>query len=297
MDGIRKYSVGHIAELCSISTKQLRYLDEKNVIVPAIRDENNNYRYYTEKQIEEILLIKEMKQLGIPLKRIAHILKNRNVETLRQELHSRLANAREEVERAMAKYDKILDMVMRFISAGDFHNTTEMAVEAPIADKKFHVVEVKPRAVVSTRYPGLYSVDRPFIARRAELYGIIEKYDLETSGPNMAIFHNGYMNQFNAELEDCLTDLEVLNLVKKINPHCPYCYTQKGFFAVTGVFVGHYRYMQPLYRAMEEWAIEQELQLSGDSVEEYVIGVTHTHIDTTYVTRIFLPLAGFGFDQ
>lgn len=296
MENDRIYSVGHIAQLCSISVKQLRYLDVKEIIIPAVRDENNKYRYYTEKQIEEILLVREMKQLGIPLQRIAYLLHNRNVETLRQELNQRLVKAREEVERAMANYDKTLEMVMRFIASKDLLSAAEAKTQKnePTADNEFHLVEVKSRGVVATRYQGLYSANKTFIARRAELYGIIEKYGLETSGPNMAIFHDGYMNQFHDTLGECRIDLEVCMVLKRMDPHCPHCYTQKGFCAVAGVHIGHYRHLQPLYQAMEKWAKEQDLHLSGDSLEEYVIGATHTSDEAAYLTRVFMPLAGFS---
>lgn len=291
MKDTKIYSVGQIAELCSISAKQLRYLDDKGIIVPATRDENNNYRYYSEKQIEEILLVKEMKQLGIPLNRISHLLDNRNVETLREELNLWLVNSREGINLAIAKYDKTLELVMRFINAKVFLNAK--ASERKERDEAFHVEEVNSRALVATRYPGIYSATQSFIDRRAELYGIIEKCELETVGPNMAIFHNGYMNQFYAEPEKCLIDLEVCMVIKKMNAQCSFCRTQNGFRAVTGVHVGHYRHMRATYASIEDWAKEHGISLNGESIEEYIIGATHTKNETNYITRIFLPLTGF----
>lgn len=292
----KTYSVGQIAKLCSISAKQLRYLDEKGIIIPAFRDENNNYRYYSEKQIEEILLVKEMKQLGLPLERISHLLCNRDIETLRKELNIWLDNAREEVNSAMIKYDKTLELMMRFIDVKDFLSVDTAEIDGLTPNKAFRLKEVEARALVATRYSGIYMATQLFIKRRAELYGIIEKYGLETTGPNMAIFHNGYQNQFNSELEKCLTDLEVCMAVKKIKVECPYCRMQKKFRAVTGIHIGHYRHMHTTYVAMEAWGKDHNLNLNGASIEEYIIGATHTSNETNYITRIFLPLAGYTID-
>lgn len=287
----KTYSVGQIAKLCNVSAKQLRYLDEKKIIVPDFRDEHNGYRYYSEKQIEEILLVKEMQQLGLPLNRISHLLCNRNIETLCQELNAWLEGAREEVNNTMLKYDKTLELAMRFIDAKNFLSLGTAKIDGRALDKTFHLKDIEARALVATRYSGIYSATQSFINRRAELYGIIEKYDLETTGPNLAIFHNGYHNQFNPEPEKCLIDLEVCMIVKKIKMECPYYRTQQAFRAVTGIHTGHYRHMRTTYVTMEAWAKDNDLHLNGISIEEYVIGATHTSNENYYITRIFLPLA------
>ena len=40
------YSIGKVSEICNIPIKTLRYYDKINVMVPNLRQENNNYRYY-----------------------------------------------------------------------------------------------------------------------------------------------------------------------------------------------------------------------------------------------------------
>ncbi|MPN43485.1 hypothetical protein SDC9_191045 [bioreactor metagenome] len=56
------------------------------------------------------------------------------------------------------------------------------------------------------------------------------------------------------------------------------------------IHVGHYRHMEPTYLALEQWAQQQGLELSGDSLEEYIAGATMTNREENYVTRIYLPL-------
>ena len=48
-----KYTIGQMAKLCNVSTKQLRFYDERGLVTPAYRDEINGYRYYERRQIEE----------------------------------------------------------------------------------------------------------------------------------------------------------------------------------------------------------------------------------------------------
>lgn len=51
---------GQVANLCNVSTKQLRYYDNNN-ITAKMGTSLNNYRYYTQKQIEEIVMVQELK--------------------------------------------------------------------------------------------------------------------------------------------------------------------------------------------------------------------------------------------
>lgn len=68
--GEAKYTIGQVAKICNISTEQLRHYDRTGIFCPSIRDDENNYRYYTESQINDILLLKELKKVGLPLKTI-----------------------------------------------------------------------------------------------------------------------------------------------------------------------------------------------------------------------------------
>lgn len=52
-----------------MSTKTLRYYDEIQLIIPDI-DENNNYRYYTKDQIQDIITTKKLKNAGLKLNEI-----------------------------------------------------------------------------------------------------------------------------------------------------------------------------------------------------------------------------------
>ncbi len=41
------YRIGSFAKVSNVTAKQLRYLEEKDLLIPKMRKENNNYRYYS----------------------------------------------------------------------------------------------------------------------------------------------------------------------------------------------------------------------------------------------------------
>jgi len=287
----KKYTIGQMAKLCNVTTKQLRHYDENHILSPCYKDNETNYRYYSERQLEEILLIKELKRIGLSLKNIANLLNDRNLISLKKELESSIQQAREELHDAQQKYDQTIEVFLRVLSAIDSVGWVEQKnIMAP--NPSFEILNVPLRQVVFTRYRSYWNAKTLFIARRAELYKIIDEYRLTTNGPNMAVFHGDYLKQFSDKSEDGTGDLEVCMNIIEPKERCPHCRNLGGFQAASTIHVGHYRYMEPTYFALEKWAQQQGLELSGDSLEEYIAGATMTNREENYVTRIYLPLKG-----
>lgn len=80
----KKYTTGEIARICSVTKKQLRYYEENDILNPKYKDENTKYRYYSESQIEEILMIKDLKKADFSLRDISDILKGRDIPLLKK---------------------------------------------------------------------------------------------------------------------------------------------------------------------------------------------------------------------
>jgi len=69
------YSIGEISKLVKISPDTLRYYDEIQLLNPDYINPSNNYRFYTEEQVKELLYIMELKDCGFNLEEIKKILK------------------------------------------------------------------------------------------------------------------------------------------------------------------------------------------------------------------------------
>ena len=285
------YTIGQMAQLCDITTKQLRHYDDKEILCPAVKDENTGYRYYTYEQIEEILLIKELRYMGVSLKTIAMLLHDRNLSTLRTELEHNVLVAREEIQTAQRKYDQTIDALLRVTKAIELiyrsHPTSSYG-------ESIRLTDFPPRQVLFTRYNYYWHIDKLFTPRRAELYALADKYSLTVCGPNMAIFHGDfcYKDQFCDDPAKESGDLETCFAVQETGVSCPHVRTLGGFTAVTSVFVGPYSRMKPQYEAMELWALEHGYELNGTSLEEYISGATMTKEEADFVTRLYLPLKG-----
>ncbi|GAA3629209.1 MerR family transcriptional regulator [Lactobacillus hamsteri] len=76
-DESKKYSVSEIAKLAQVSPRTVRFYDEKNLVSPA-KIEENGYRIYTDKELEQLKLISYLKELGFTLKDIKKLLHDKN---------------------------------------------------------------------------------------------------------------------------------------------------------------------------------------------------------------------------
>lgn len=73
---MRLYTIGEMAKIANISVRTLRYYDEMGIIVPEVRDENTNYRYYSNTQMLQLQILKELRALDFSLDEIKNIIHN-----------------------------------------------------------------------------------------------------------------------------------------------------------------------------------------------------------------------------
>ena len=288
MAGTKKlYPIGEMARICNVTTKLLRYYDANHIVSPEYKDTKTNYRYYTEKQLADILFVKELKKLDFSLQDIASLLNDRELLLMQKKLHIRLEKARADLAQAREYYDQTVDTLLRVNDIIQLKGVPKVPAEDI---KEVQLVEMPVYQVVSSRHSSYWNADTIFIDRRAELYKLIEDNALQTFGSVMAIFHGDYLKQFSPEPEDQVGDLEVCMQVREAKG-CTQVLKIGGLPAVSTVHVGHYRYMRPVYLHLQRWAREHGYQLVDYSIEEYLCGVTMTSIPEEFVTRIYIPLA------
>lgn len=75
------FTIGEVSRLFNLNVKTLRYYDDINLFKPIFIDTNNNYRYYSTEQFEQLNTIMYLRALGMSLNTINFHLNKRSVET------------------------------------------------------------------------------------------------------------------------------------------------------------------------------------------------------------------------
>ena len=68
------YKIGEFSKLVNVPVKTLRYYYEINLFKPQEIDLFSGYRYYSEKQIDDLEVILSLKEVGFSLEEIKKIL-------------------------------------------------------------------------------------------------------------------------------------------------------------------------------------------------------------------------------
>lgn len=103
------YKINEIAKLAGISTRTLRYYDTIKLLSPSyIAD--NNYRYYTEKEIDTLQQILFYKELSFTLEDIKDIITDKNFDFVNAltEHRKRLISKQAQIEKLLDTIDKTI---------------------------------------------------------------------------------------------------------------------------------------------------------------------------------------------
>lgn len=73
----QKYSIGEVAKKLKMTSRAIRFYDQKNLVKPEFIGENS-YRYYGEEQIQKLELINYLRQLDFSIKQIKELLSDQS---------------------------------------------------------------------------------------------------------------------------------------------------------------------------------------------------------------------------
>jgi len=104
----------------------------------------------------------------------------------------------------------------------------------------------------------------------------------------IAIFHDGYLKQFDDISEDLETMIPVSGAVLRDGNVRDF----GDFQGVTTCYQGKYGDMRASYLDLEEWAKARGIQLMDVSIEIYHLGPDMISDPDAYFTQLIIPLSG-----
>lgn len=105
------YKIGEFAEITNLSVKTLRYYNEIGLLLPEEVDIYSGYRYYGNRNIEEVKIIKELKEAGFTLDEIINKWNKFTVndfENKRKELYQKQL----EIDKSIKKVDHLKNHII-----------------------------------------------------------------------------------------------------------------------------------------------------------------------------------------
>lgn len=98
-----QYQIGEFAELGGVSAKTLRFYDEIGLLRPASVDARTGYRRYLPQQLQELASILALKNLGVSLAQVRHLVAKRGSASERKALLNELKRSVQQSVEAAAQ--------------------------------------------------------------------------------------------------------------------------------------------------------------------------------------------------
>lgn len=136
------FTIGEMSKLFDINKKTLRYYDEINLFKPSYIDKNNNYRYYTTEQFEQLNTIKYLKELGMTLSTIKQHLENISIDNILSVFESQKIITEQKIKELEFIQQKIQNRISKINDAKDYKKLNEIR-EINFEDRSIVVLREK----------------------------------------------------------------------------------------------------------------------------------------------------------
>ena len=119
------YTIGEISELTGVSVKSIRHYCNIQILKPCKIDESNNYRYFNEYQMVDILLIKKLRELDFSLNTIKDCFITKDNNKLNELLLTKKKQVQDEIEKLKKvdfKVDELLENLGYILKQDEVNN-------------------------------------------------------------------------------------------------------------------------------------------------------------------------------
>jgi len=135
-------SIGEFARASGLTAKALRLYDELELLMPAEVDQSNGYRYYAPEQVEQARLVARLRSAGVPLPRIAAIIRASTPEAAADEVLSYWRH----VEAHTASAREVITSLVALLRGQDNTMSPSTTLDISLADLIARLYEELPDA-------------------------------------------------------------------------------------------------------------------------------------------------------
>lgn len=286
---VKKYSIGEVAEMCSVSIKTLRYYDQIGLVIPEFRNEESKYRYYSKKQMIKLFIIRQLRKLGFSVKEIKCLLENLNVEEMEDAINNRLEAIDKEIKELEMKKATGENLRERLKIGGDilsradgiFSDTYMEEMDNITLEKIPEGVLFYVREIIKN-----YCNSDVSLSQWIRITDKSTELNLIRKSPIIVTYYAQPLEQF--LMKD--TDLEFGILVDKVSAEGKDFRVFGGFDAVTKIHVGKYSDVVNSHISMIQWINQNGYELAGPISEEFIVSPVDIDNEDEYITKIIMPV-------
>jgi putative regulator len=276
------YSIGRVSEICNIPIKTLRYYDKINVMVPNLRQENNNYRYYSHDQMVRLFIIKRLRYLGFSLEEVKNILKENDIKNIEVIVEEKRNSIKAEIDELNKKYEEaatfknkihVANMILE--NSGNYN-----------VDNSFRLERQREVYVFGkTAMMQYYKNENVNLEKWIDIIEAAKERNLNIQGDILVSYHTEMFGQFinrdcevefSIVVENNVEDVEV----KKFG----------DFLAANAIHVGEYSDIIHTYISLKRWIEEKSLVVNGPVTERFMLSPVDLPNTNSHIVKIIVPV-------
>ena len=265
--GDRFYKIGMFAAMNHVTVKTLRFYEEQGLLLPALIQPENGYRYYTLSQMAVLHQITALKQAGFTLEEIARVNSGADEEAV-------LLKKKAELLERIAELTRQIAVVDGYLSG----RKTQLA--APVLIKTIPGTTVACMRIRLESYDGLFD-------RMPEMGALMERAGCACAVPEYcftAYPEPGYRDS------DILVEICEAVASAKVELGALKFRTLPAIQAACVYHRGSYRSFAESYEVVLRYIEENGYEIAGEIRESYIDGVWNRDDEREWLSEIQVPV-------
>ena len=261
------YKIGMFAAMNHITVKTLRFYEEQGLLMPALIQQENGYRYYTLSQMAVIHQITALKMAGFTLEEIARINSGADEEALLQKKKSELIA-------------KISDLTRQIAVVDGYLSRKNTGLSAPVLVKTIPETTVAAMKARIESYDCLFD-DMPKMGKLMEKAGCI-----------CALPEYCFTNYLEPGYKDEDILVELCESVEEAREETGGLYfrTLPEIQAACIFHKGSYRTFSESYETVLKYIEENGYEIAGEIRESYIDGIWNKDDESQWLSEIQVPI-------
>jgi DNA-binding transcriptional MerR regulator len=273
VDVNQMYSIGEVAKICNVSRKTLRFYEQLGLITPDYVCLENGYRYYTEKTMNLIPVIKYYKQMGFKLQEMGNVQNTGDYFYQETNFLAKLSELKREEQRIRNSYTAVSDW-LGLLREGS------IAIENQLSNVNVKYLDRESYVFMEQDFCYNYMdavINIPWV-------NYLEEQGCEITGPVILHFENC------EEKMHCKSrKMKVMQKPVSIaNSETPLTFFGGQMF-LSSYYLGDPSNVCQQYQKMLEWAKANDYRCSDEVYERYVIDYWSTMNADNFVTELLIP--------
>ena len=263
------YKIGEISKIYGIGRDSLMYYEDIGILKP-FRDKNG-YRMYKLSDIWRLNLIKELRSLNFPMKKIKEYLDDRNIESTKEILNTEISLIDEKIEELLSYKENIMKRLDTI--SYELKNLKLYEIELVYINKR-KALELNANITKDEEFDFLIQKLQKDYENRFTILGnnnIGSSFCLDK-------IKQGIYNEFKSVFCFLEDEEEIYNII-----------FNEGYY-LTLTYKGKYKNNKHYINKMFKYIEEKGYKIISDPIEIYKIDIHETEDINEFITEIQIPV-------